>query len=436
MKRIAAVALATALFAAAAPRSAAAAELPKWFDAKASDQTNALAALHAKDSAGNAAGTLVRMGSDAPGAVRAVVEVYNNCPALYEAVREGAKAAPAKAGQIAASVAKLSNCPCSGENVWARSRLENRLRTSRPAVESLSLGTMCTCTAATAEAAALAVPEQADAILRALLAVGGNAGCDCAATAFASIANGLGADSKRFIEEERQKAERADTAAAGPQIVDVLGQVSPGKDKQVIQAEGRAWLRKADDCVADSDPYDAFKGGRVFDQNALGATYTPRCSKPPKSILISRYLEMADGSRAAEIYNGTDQPVDLGAAGLRLEVYGGNKGDPAHVVPLTGVIAPGGRYLVATPDASAALRDAAQIVTPDVAVAQADAVLLRRLGDDTGLACPAEIAGLATQYPQGPIPLAPPVVATADGEPRSDDSVVDPNRGGELASPN
>jgi len=55
---------------------------------------------------------------------------------------------------------------------------------------------------------------------------------------------------------------------------------------------------------------------------------------------------------------------------------------------------------------------------------------------DVGLMCPNEIAGLATQFSEAPIPLAPPQVATADGEPRSDDSVIDPNRGGELASPN
>jgi hypothetical protein len=256
--------------------SAQAADLPAWFNAGASNQANAVAALRAKDGAGNAAATLVRMGGDPVESVRSVVEVYNSCPALYDAVREGVRAAPAKAGEIAAGVAKLSNCPCSGDNVWARSRLEHRLRTTRAVADNVPLGFTCTCTAATAEAAVSAVPDQADAILRALTSTGD---CQCAASAFAGIANALGpgAPSREFIEKERAAAQKALAGGAGA----------------------------------------------------------------PKPALV-----------------------------------------------------------------------------------------------DVGLMCPNEIAGLATQFNEAPIPLAPPQVATADGEPRSDDSVIDPNRGGELASPN
>ena len=263
MNRVALVFL-TTIFATVAQ----AADLPAWFNAGASNQANAVAALRAKDTAGNASGTLVRMGGDPVESVRTVVEVYNNCPALYDAVREGVRAMPSKAGEIAAGVAKLSNCPCSGDNVWARSRLEHRLRTTRAVTDNVQLGFTCTCAAATAEAAASAAPDKADDILRAMTSAGD---CQCAASAFAAIANALGpgAPSRDFLAKER-------TAAQQP------------------------------------------------------------------------------------------------------------KSGPA----------------------------------------------------DVGLMCPNEIAGLATQFNEAPIPLAPPQVATADGEPRSDDSVTDPNRGGELASPN
>ena len=422
------------LLAAVAGAAQAADPVPAWFDATASNESNAEAARRANENAGVAATTLIRYGGEPVDSVRSVVRAYNTCPALYDAVRAGVSAAPKQGTGIAAAVAALESCPCTGENLWARSRVDNRLRNQR-GENPFELSFACACSAATAEAVASAVPELASAVYRTLAL--SESSCQCATSAFAGTVNGLGDGSKEWIEQERQRAEEARGNASGPSIVDAVGQIHPGDKKAgLIEADASSWVRRADVCAQRTDPFSEFKVGKEFNRAPGAPDYRTECRSDVQNVLISRFVQMSDGARAVELSNLTKEPIELGAEGLRLEIYGDNERDPKQVVPLTGQIEASGLFLVATPNAPGAMRDRADMVTPDLYTPRTDAVLLRRLGSEDDAACPADVLAIVRQYPEGPITIVPPDVATLEGRPRTDESVIDPNRGGEIASPN
>ena len=66
--------------------------------------------------------------------------------------------------------------------------------------------------------------------------------------------------------------------------------------------------------------------------------------------------------------------------------------------------------------------------------AKVDAIVLRQVGQGRG--CASAHAGVARQFPEGPIVIAAPPEPEIAGEPRTDESNIDPHRGGDLASPN
>ena len=79
--------------------------------------------------------------------IEEVVKAYQSCRALYSSVGEGVKQAPSQAGAIASAVISLDNCVCGAEEMWAKSRLEGRVRGPHRS-PGIALSLPCTCAAA------------------------------------------------------------------------------------------------------------------------------------------------------------------------------------------------------------------------------------------------------------------------------------------------
>jgi hypothetical protein len=70
-------------------------------------------------------------------------------------------------------------------------------------------------------------------------------------------------------------------------------------------------------------------------------------------LLITEYVEGSSNNKYLELFNGTGSPIDLGAQNYRVEVYANGSNTPTSLIPLTGVVAPGGVYVIAHPNATA-----------------------------------------------------------------------------------
>jgi len=240
-------------------RVARAADMPAWFNPGASNAENAKAAAAAQVKATEAVATLVQFGGDPVDSVRSAVIAYGTCSDLYDIVERGVSLAPAVAGEIAIAVVMVDPCPCKGENVWARTRLERRLRTQRNN-DLVALGLGCSCIATTAEAAAAAAPAAADDIYRRLAIEGGN--CECAKSAFAGVVNGLREGSAEWIKLARTAAGDAGAVCPGA-VVAVSDRFSAGPIP--IGPADVPGLDGAPDI--DQSPVDPNRGGEIASPN-------------------------------------------------------------------------------------------------------------------------------------------------------------------------
>jgi hypothetical protein len=263
-------------------------------------------------------------------------------------------------------------------------------------------------------------------------------GCDCATAAVAGTANGLGGAGADWL---------AAQAGDGPQrlVADRVGQVRPETFDpaawQAPLASAPLRLSRADPrCTAGTRPEAPFATGTDWRDLALAAP--PRCEVTPGNVLLSAFesfppaREGAAPARVAAVFNATGAAVDLARDGYVLEVFAFGSREPARVVPLEGTLAPGAALAVASPDAPDAVRDAAAIVSADLALASLDAVVLRRLASGAGGVCRAAVYAAAREVGSPPIVIAAAPDDRGEGEPRTDESPLDPDRGGDVASPN
>ena len=263
-------------------------------------------------------------------------------------------------------------------------------------------------------------------------------GCDCATAAVAGTANGLGGAGLAWLEAQ---------GGDGPQrlVADRVGQVRPET------FDAAAWtaplagaplrLARADPrCAAGTRPEAPFAAGT--DWRDLAQAAPPRCEVTPGHVLLSAFesfpatREGAAPARLAAVFNATGAAVDLARDGYVLEVYAGGTREPARVVPLEGTLAPGATLALASPDAPDAVRAAAAIVTGDLGLPALDALVLRRLATGAGGICRAAVYAAAREVGAPPIVIAAAPDDLPGGEPRTDESPIDPDRGGDVASPN
>lgn len=362
------------------------AQVPDWFDPAASTLQNAANAEDRAVSAADATRGLIAAGTDPAHSVQAVIEAYGQCDAVYQSVEAASAAAPGRAGDLVQAAAIGGKCPCSGESLWSAARMDARTRLNhrRVPVEIFSL---CGCAGAAAQAAALALPDQADSILAAAVA--------------------------------------ANRRAGG--VVDSLGQV--GSASGPVTASGGSLQRKDDQrCSRDTDPTDAFRVDQVWIAGGLDASTPPqtrlidcdddaieddlaaagaeeegieKVADDGSEVLIDAYV--AEGTeRALVLFNGTDRAVDLAGESYQVELYFPGVKGPGRRIGLAGIVMPKGLYVVAGDGASSGLRERADMLVASALMQPTEAVILRRGLLDSGCDC-AEVSvagtlnGLGTQ---------------------------------------
>jgi hypothetical protein len=364
---------------AAVPLVQAQSPVPEWFDPADSTQQNAANAEDKNVSAADATRGLIAAGTDPAHTVQAVIDAYGKCDAVYQSVEAASLAAPGRAGDLVQAAAIGSKCPCTGENLWSAARVEARTRLNhrRVPVEIFSL---CGCAGAAAQAAAMALPDQADRILAA--AVGSN------------------------------------RRAGG--VVDSLGQI--GSPSGPVTAAGGTLQRKDDKrCTRDTDPADDFEVDQVWMAGGLDASTPPetrlvdcedesieddlaaegaeeegkeKSEDEGSDMLIDSYV--AEGTdRALVLFNGTDREVNLADESYQVELYFPGVSGPGRRIGLAGTVPPKGLYVVAGDSASSGLRDRADMVVPSALMQPTEAVVLRRGQLDNGCDC-AEVSVAGT----------------------------------------
>lgn len=364
---------------AAVPLVQAQSPVPEWFDPADSTQQNAANAEDRNVSAADATRGLIAAGTDPAHTVQAVIDAYGKCDAVYQSVEAASLVAPGRAGDLVQAAAIGSKCPCTGENLWSAARVEARTRLNhrRVPVEIFSL---CGCAGAAAQAAAMALPDQADRILAA--AVGSN------------------------------------RRAGG--VVDSLGQI--GSASGPVTAAGGTLQRKDDKrCARDTDPADDFEVDRVWMAGGLDASTPPetrivdcedesieddlaaegaeeegkeKSEDEGSDMLIDSYV--AEGTdRALVLFNGTDREVNLADESYQVELYFPGVTGPGRRIGLAGTVAPKGLYVVAGDSASSGLRERADMVVPSALMQPTEAVVLRRGQLDNGCDC-AEVSVAGT----------------------------------------
>jgi hypothetical protein len=609
-----------ALLAIGLASAAGAQDLPRWFDAGASVRANAANAARDGAPAGDATDVLIGVGDDAPHVVAAVVEAYDRCDAVYDSVRAAVRRTPGRAGDIVQAAASGGRCPCTGEAIWQRSRLEARIRIEQRR-DPLLVAPLCGCAATSAEAAVAAAPDRADEVLEAALNAGRRAvavvdalgqvgsdkgpgagaaeslvrvperrcerdaaaddrfelgqlwqaasldpgelspracedgkgdddeeadessdlalagylasrgdrvlvlhngtdravdlaqsnyqvelffpgrneagrrvplvgtvaagdyhvvagreaadawlahadqvvpggllvpseavvlrrgldrdGCECALAGVAGTVNGLGPAGRDWLAEQ---------AGAGRDLAtaDRVGQVRPetfaaDQWRSPLAPAPLALGRVPGECMAERRPEAPFILGTPW-QETLSPPQVPgdRCAATPTSVLLASIQawpappETQDQppARSVRLFNGTTAPVDLAREGYVLEVYAGGSRDPVRVVKLEGEIARGASATVVSGRVPEAEREGAIEVTEDLAQRELDAVVLRRIATSAGGVCRADVYAAAVEVGPAPIVIAASPDPLAEGEPRTDESPIDPDRGGDVVSPN
>lgn len=79
----------------------------------------------------------------------------------------------------------------------------------------------------------------------------------------------------------------------------------------------------------------------------------PAASAAPTELFISEYVEGSSNNKALEIYNGTGAAVDLGGGGYAVRVYANGASTAGTTVPLTGTVASGDVFVLASSTAAA-----------------------------------------------------------------------------------
>lgn len=101
---------------------------------------------------------------------------------------------------------------------------------------------------------------------------------------------------------------------------------------------------------------------------------TPTFAQSP-DLIISEYIEGSSYNKALEIYNGTDEDVDLSS--YALELYANGSTTPSVIDLGTGIVAAGDVFVVANPSAIASILGQADLTTSSLSFNGDDALVLR-----------------------------------------------------------
>jgi hypothetical protein len=339
---------------------------PEWADPSLSPRAQAEAAVEAGIDAGIATSEMLRQGLDAAGAVVAVADAYRSCAALEAAVGAAARDRPEKAAAVVNAVSGLARCPCSGDDLWAQTRFDQRIRIQQRREPALPIARACACIGVAAAAAGRAAPDRAAAIVAA--SVGSLRSANTAVDGIGSEGSERG-PAALLAEGQGNVLVRRPERRCEREVV-----VGDRFETEVWQAAAADWSLPRRDARAQCDNDDA-------------------------RALIQAY-GTGGGNSFAVIENPDDAPLDLALAGYQLEARYAGRRDAARRIALAGVVPARGVFVVAAAGADAQVRERADLVSELLAFGPNDALRLRSgLETDSCECARATYAALANALP-------------------------------------
>ncbi len=297
-------------------------------------------------------------------AVQTVANEWGSCDDTYAAVKKGVQISPQRAGEIVAAVATIRGCRCNAQSFWARSRLEHRLR---PRIQRalVEISSSCSCASAGIEAAIEVVPNQAEEMIDAVIVA---------------------------------KNRAARTADSIGQIGVIPNNRYWGNSK--TKTKDTNLIRNTDICKGDYDEHDSFEPGQTWGSNKSSSTnpvfiankelgqHKLICRKENdqdnkdsenknEKIIISQYIEGQVNNQALELYNGSNETIDLLLSNYQLEIYFHGYDFPGEVIQLKGIVKPQSTFVIADANAAADITNSANQKVNGLTFKGADAIVLK-----------------------------------------------------------
>ncbi len=308
---------------------------------------------------------LAGAGVDIVRAVQTISRQWRDCEATYAVVAAAARRVPVRADEIAAAIATLRNCQCDAKNLWARSRINQRLR---PEIERalVKVGDVCSCAAAGIEATVAVVPEQIENVIEAVIGAKNTPN---------NVADSFG------------QVGRYPTA----------GQWTDG-GSPAIRSRHANLVRLPQTCTGDNNERDDFNPAAQWRSVPMEAIDTlgrheANCEqgedkrrtpgqedneRAGQSLILSQYYEGSGFNQALELYNPTDRAVLLSESPYETEIYFHGYAVPGEVLRLKGVVPPRGTFVVVNAQAdNAQLKAKADQLIFGLNFTGADAVVLK-----------------------------------------------------------
>jgi len=122
---------------------------------------------------------------------------------------------------------------------------------------------------------------------------------------------------------------------------------------------------------------------RIFSLALLGAICLAPAARAQTDVLISEYVEGSSNNKVIEVFNPTGGSIDLATGQYKLILYFNGSGTSGGTINLTGVLASGGRWVVAHTSASAGILALANQTSAALQFNGDDAVVLAKGAGNT-----------------------------------------------------
>jgi len=299
-------------------------------------------------------------------AVQTISREWHDCEATYAVAGAGTRMAPLRADEIAASIATLRNCQCDARSLWAKTRINRRLRPEIHRV-LVKVGDVCSCAAAGIEAAVEAAPQQAENVIEAVITA--KNAPDNTADSFGEV--GALPDPGYWVSDQ----------------------------DPMVRSRDSNLVRKPDWCRGDTNERDDFVPAEQWlavpldDLDSLGQ-HQAQCRKEENSgpakapedkqqetgrgLIFSQYYEGPGHNQALEFYNPTDEAIRFSDDPYDAEIYFHGYAVPGEVLRLKGVVPAHSTFVVANALAdNPGLKAKANQLVFGLNFAGADAVVLK-----------------------------------------------------------
>ena len=286
--------------------------------------------------------------------------------------------------------------------------------------------------------------------------------CQCSTSTVASAINGfskqIDSNIPKSIESKKQFIKRIEqhygNTGIQTTVIDSIGRILVNKDKDSVNDRpivvDKTLRRYESICKGDRMEMDDFAVSTEWDENHVddftGTGYFQEkdCLATRNDVLLSEYIEGTGNNASLELFNGTNRPIDLANEKYFLEIYNNDDDIADEKIYLKGMLNRNDVFVVANDSADQELKSKANQSAGNLNLANARAVVLKKVVIPAYQSCYADIAdwvvankGLFSD--DKPIKnvtyTLTPIYDPGTG-PVTDDDPRDGDDGGELASPN